>query len=63
MLAHMWERIPMDKRDLPFSVLTERHCFADLLPVPYLLLGFLVILLFLPIAPIGLGLLSLAVLS
>ena len=63
MLAHMWERIPMDKRDLPFSVLAERHCFIVLLPVPYLLLGFVVILLFLSIAPVGLGLLSLTALS
>ena len=53
----------MDKKDLPFSTLAERHCFVDLLHVPYLLLGFLIILLFLPIAPIGLGLLSLTALS
>ena len=53
----------MKKWDLPFSALAERHCFVDLLLVPYLLLGFLVIPLFLPISPIGLGLLSLAALS
>ena len=49
----------MDKRDLPFSVLAERHCFVDLLLVPYLLPWFLVISLFLPIALVGLGLFSL----
>ena len=53
----------MDKRDLPFSALVKQHCFVDLLLVPYLLLGFLVIPLFLPITPVGLGLLSLATLS
>ena len=25
----------MDRRDLPFSALGERHCFADLLPMLY----------------------------
>ena len=53
----------MDKWDLPFSTLAERHYFVDLLLVLYLLLGFLVISLFLPIAPVGLGLLSLIALS
>ena len=53
----------MDKRDLPFSALVERHCFVDPLSVPYLLLGFLIASLFLPIAPVGLGLLSLTALS
>ena len=63
MFAHIGEGILMGRRDLPFSVLAERHYFVDLLLVPYLLLGFLVIPLFLPIAPIGLGFLSLAALS
>ena len=63
MLAYMREYTPVDKRDLPFSALAERNYFVDLLPVPYLLLGFLIISLFLPIAPIGLGLLSLTALS
>ena len=53
----------MDKRDLPFSALAERHCFVDLLPMPYLLLGFSITPLFLPIAPIGLGFLSQIALS
>ena len=53
----------MDKRDLPFSVLAKRHCFVVLQSMPYLLLGFLTIPLFLPIAPVGLGLLFLIALS
>ena len=60
--VHMGEGIPVDKRDLPFSALAERYYFIDLLLVPYLLLGLLVIPLFSPIAPVGLGLLSLAAL-
>ena len=63
MLTHMWERIPIDKRDFPFSVLVERHYFVVLLPMSYLLLGFLIIPLFLPIALVGLDLLSLTALS
>ena len=59
----MWERISVDKRDLSFFVLAERHCFVGLLLMPYLLIRFLIILLFLPIALVGLGLLSLTALS
>ena len=63
MLAHIGERIPMDKRDLPFSVLVERHRFVDPLLAPYLLPMFVASPSFQPFAPIGFGLPFLTVLS
>ena len=56
MLAHMWEQISVDKRDLPFSILVEQHHFADLLPVPYPLSGFSTSPSSQPFTLVGLGL-------
>ena len=52
----------MDRRDLPFSALGERHCFADLLPMLYLSPVSLAFPSSLPSAPIGLVLLVLTTL-
>ena len=46
----------MDMRELPFSVLDERHYFADLLPVLFLLLMSLAFPSSLSFAPVGLSL-------
>ena len=55
MLAYIWERIPMDKRDLTFSILAEQHHFVGLLLVPYPLLRFSASPSFQSFAPVGLG--------
>ena len=45
----------MDMRDLPFSVLDERYCFIDLLPVLFLSLMSLAFPSFRPFSFVGLG--------
>ena len=45
----------MDMRDLPFSILDQRHCFADLLPVLFLSLMSIAFPSSRPFALIGLG--------
>ena len=63
MFTHMGEQILVGKRGLPFSVLAERHHFADLLLVPYLLPMSSASPSFRLFAPVGLGLPFLTVLS